>query len=114
MPVELDELEEIGRKLCAADPGDHEQWTRLLARRGELLQKLAAALPGKPRDELEGVLGRLTAISASMAAPYRSIVLERLLTLQKLATLTQQKSALAAFSPAPMETEPGRLVRIRG
>jgi len=112
--VELDELEAIGAKLSAADPGDHDQWARLLARRAELLDKVTSGIPNTPTHELEIILQRLTAISTSMATPYRSVILERLLTLQKMATLAQQKAALAAFSPAPTETEPGRFVRTSG
>lgn len=112
----VEELESIGAALEATDPGDAAALGRLLTRRGEILNQLAAAVEqGVPSTlPLAELLERLTAISFGAATPYRSVLLDRLLTRQQLVHLSQQKALVAALSDGTVQPSSGRLVRTTG
>lgn len=96
----VEEIVAITERLGGVDPGDQARLCDLLKRRGELLDQLAASIcaGGVTATEADHLMERLRAVSLMMAKPYRSVVLDRLLTLQRLAQLSRQKALLSALS----------------
>jgi len=92
----IEELEALDAQLRIADPGDVATLAALLQKRGAVVARLPEVSAGG--DGNPDLLQRLQAISLGMSGPYRGVVLERLLIVQRQAALEREKSLLNSVS----------------